>query len=73
MLLVLNIGYIVVMLVVIAITGAPKTKYLTCSAAAIVKTTSSKSKSVSGLSNGQAFRHCPCGAVAEQLEHIKAR
>ena len=50
-LLVLNIGYIVVMLILIAVTGAPKTKRFTCSAVAMVKTISSKFKrSVSGLS-----------------------
>lgn len=51
-LLVLNMGYVVVMLVLIAATGANKTKHFTRTAFAVLRTTSVKLKhSVSGLSN----------------------
>ena len=54
-LLALNIGYILVMLILIAVTGAPKTKRFTCSAVAMVRSTSSKFKrSVSGLSSASS-------------------
>ena len=51
-LLILNMGYVLVMLVLIAVTGAHKTKHFTRTAFAVLKTTSVKLKhSVSGLSN----------------------
>ena len=51
-LLILNIGYVLVMLVLIVMTGAHKTKHFTRTAFAVLKTTSFKLKhSVSGLSS----------------------
>ena len=55
-LLVLNLGYVLVMLVLIAIFGAAKTKHFTRQAFAALKTSSMKLRhSISGLSTSSSF------------------
>ena len=55
-LLVLNLGYVVVMLVLIAIFGAAKTKHLTRQAFAMLKSSSMKLRhSISGLSTSSSL------------------
>ncbi len=54
-LLVLNVAYVVVMLIMIAVFGADSTKHFTRAAFAVLRTSSTKFKhSVSGLSNSGA-------------------
>lgn len=63
-LLVLNVAYVLVMLVMIAAFGADKTKHFTCTAFAVVKTSSLKFRhSLSGASSS--------GIVPESRERVQ--